>query len=88
MNVSDLRDSWLLWFESEAGEDGIVPTQMATQLLLAKINFKNLFVEMIKMKNLKTSHSVTVSEGWVMSANLAGLRTLNFSDDGGNRKRL
>ena len=30
-----------------------------------------------RSKNLKTSHSVTVREGWVMSANLAGLRTLN-----------
>ena len=77
MTVEDSRDGRLLRFEAETGEDGIVSTEVAAQLLLAEIDLSTFFGE--KIKNLKTSHSVTVREGWVMSANLAGLRTLNLS---------
>ena len=62
-------------------------TQVAAQLILAEINL-DFVCSVKKSKNLKTSHSVTVREGWVMSANLAGLRTLNLSDDDEDKKRL
>ena len=75
MTVEDSRDGRLLRFEAETGEDGIVSTEVAAQLLLAEIDLSTFFGE--KIRNLKTSHSVTVREGWVMSASLAGLRTLN-----------
>ena len=45
LNVRDWRDSRLLRFESEAGEDGIVATQVAAQLLLAENKLtKKVFV--------------------------------------------
>ena len=37
-NVEDSRDGRLLRFEAETGEDGVVSTEMAAQLLLAEID--------------------------------------------------
>ena len=89
--------NWMLETNVTAGFWGLNPRQERTAswplrwllswswLRLNQIRFC-LFGE--KSKNLKTSHSVTVREGWLMSANLAGLRTLNLSDDGNDKKRL
>ena len=38
MTVEDSRDGRLLRFEAETGEDGIVSTEVAAQLLLAEID--------------------------------------------------
>ena len=43
MKAFDSRDGRLLRFEAEAGEDGIMSTEMAAQLLLAEIGLRTLF---------------------------------------------
>ena len=48
MTVEDSRDGRLLRFEAETGEDGIVSTEVAAQLLLAEIDLSTFFGEKIK----------------------------------------
>ena len=76
---------WLLKTHVTAGFWGLKPRQertasCPTRWLLSSSSLRLIWAAHCfreKIRNLKTSHSVTVREGWVMSANLAGLRTLN-----------